>query len=165
MPRNMQIEFSQVIQRITDDSGKEQTADDIWSAFESEYLQAKSPYCFRDHHTVPDTHASEIRVLTAQVEKDGAAITIEGKGTGPIDAYVSALKRETGKDIKLYSYSEHSVGGGADATAIAFVEAEIDGRRLYGVGEHKNIVSASLEAVTCAVNRALRPNGGYGAGG
>ena len=158
MPRNLQIEFSQVIQRISDDSGKEQSPGDIWNAFESEYLEAKTPYRFHNHRSVPDTHASEIRRLTANLEKDGAEIVIEGKGTGPIDAYVDALKRETGQDIKVYSYSEHSVGGGADATAIAFVEAEVDGRRLYGIGQHKNIVSASLEAVTCAVNRALRAN-------
>jgi 2-isopropylmalate synthase len=158
MPRNLQIEFSQVVQHITDDTGKEQTPKDIWNAFENEYLEAKSPYCFLDHHTVADTHASEIRRLTATMQKDGAEIAIEGKGTGPIDAYVDALRSETGKDIKVYSYSEHSVGGGADATAIAFVEAEVDGRHLYGIGQHKNIVSASLEAVTCAVNRALRTN-------
>ncbi len=158
MPRNLQIEFSQVVQRITDDTGTEQTPDDIWSAFQSEYLEAKSPYRFLDHHTVTDTHASEIRRLTATVEKDGTAVALEGKGTGPIDAYVDALRRETGKDIKVYSYSEHSVGGGADATAIAFVEAEVDGRHLYGIGQHKNIVSASLEAVTCAVNRAIAAN-------
>ena len=73
-----------------------------------------------------------------------------------IDAFVDALSRETGLDIKVYSYSEHSVGGGANANAIAFVEAEVDGKRLYGVGKSANIVSASLIAVTCAVNRVLR---------
>ena len=158
MPRNLQIEFSQFVQRITEDTGKEQTPADIWNAFEAEYLQATSPYRFLDHHSVPDTHASEIRLLTATMQKDGAEITLKGKGTGPIDGYVDAFEGETGKDIKVYSYSEHSVGSGADATAIAFVEAEVDGQRLYGIGQHKNIVSASLEAVTCAVNRALRAN-------
>jgi 2-isopropylmalate synthase len=88
--------------------------------------------------------------------KDGGEIAIEGRGTGPIDAFVDAMKRETGKDIKVYSYSEHSVGMGSDATAIAFVETEVDGRRLYGVGRNSNIVTASLQAVTCAVNRAIR---------
>jgi len=88
--------------------------------------------------------------------KNGGEIAIEGRGTGPIDAFVDAMKRETGKDIKVYSYSEHSVGVGSDAAAIAFVETEVDGKRLYGVGRNANIVTASLQAVTCAVNRALR---------
>ena len=94
--------------------------------------------------------------MTAKVKKDGAEVTIEGSGNGPIDAYVDALKQDSGKDIKVFSYSEHSVGGGSDATAIAFVETEVDGKHLYGIGQDPNIVSASLIAVTCAVNRAIR---------
>ena len=156
MPRNLQIEFSRVVQEISDDTGREQKPEDIWNAFDKEYLSAAEPYAFIDHQTLPDTHASEIRRLTATLRKNGGEVIIEGRGTGPIDAYVDALKRETGKDIKVYSYSEHSVGIGADATAIAFVEAEVGGAHLYGVGRNPNIVTASLQAVTCAVNRALR---------
>jgi len=156
MPRNLQIEFSRVVQGISDDTGQEQKPEDIWSAFETEYLKAESPYGFVDHQTIPDTHASEIRRLTATVKKNGGEVTLEGRGTGPIDAYVDALTKETGKDIKVYSYSEHSVGMGADATAIAFVEAEVGGEKIYGVGRDPNIVTASLQAVTCAVNRALK---------
>lgn len=156
MPRNLQIEFSRVVQGISDDTGQEQKPEDIWSAFENEYLKAESPYGFVDHQTIPDTHASEIRRLTATVKKNGGEVKIEGRGTGPIDAYVDALTKETGKGIKVYSYSEHSVGMGADATAIAFVEAEVGGEKIYGVGRDPNIVTASLQAVTCAVNRALK---------
>ncbi len=87
--------------------------------------------------------------------KAGAPIGLAGKGTGPIAAYVDAISRDAGVDVKVFSYSEHSVGSGADATAIAFDEAEVNGRHLYGVGRSANIVSASLIAVTCAVNRAL----------
>ncbi len=156
MPRNLQIEFSGVVQGISDDTGKEQKPQDIWNAFETEYLNATEPYAILDHRTVPDTHATEVRLITATVRKNGSEVTLEGKGTGPIDAYVDALKRDSGQDIKIYSYSEHSVGVGADATAIAFVEAEVDGMKLYGVGRNPNIVTASLQAVSCAVNRANR---------
>jgi 2-isopropylmalate synthase len=156
MPRNLQIEFSRVVQGISDDTGQEQKPEDIWTAFETEYLKAETPYGFVDHQTIPDTHASEIRRLTATVKKNGGEVKIKGRGTGPIDAYVDALTKETGKDIKVYSYSEHSVGVGADATAIAFVEAEVGGEKIYGVGRDPNIVTASLQAVTSAVNRALR---------
>ncbi|MEQ9515599.1 2-isopropylmalate synthase, partial [Roseitalea porphyridii] len=148
MPRALQVEFSGVVQRISDDTGAEQKSEDIWKAFESEYLKANTPYAFVDHLTRVSTNASEVRLLTATMRKDGETIEIEGKGAGPIDAFVDALSKETGLDIKVYSYSEHSVGGGANATAIAFVEAEVDGRRLYGVGKSANIVSASLIAVT-----------------
>ncbi|MEK9905145.1 MAG: 2-isopropylmalate synthase [Rhodospirillales bacterium] len=158
MPRALQVEFSGVVQRISDATGAEQTSADIWSAFEKEYLDADTPFSFVDHMTRVATNASEVRLMTATMKKDGKEKDIEGKGSGPIDAFVDAMRKETGKEIKVFSYSEHSVGVGADATAIAFVEAEVDGKHLYGVGRSANIVSASLIAVTCAVNRALNSN-------
>jgi 2-isopropylmalate synthase len=118
------------------------------------------PYEFVEHQTRADTHASEKRLITATVKKNGMDVVIEGEGNGPIDAYVNALKKDSGKDIKVFSYSEHSVGGGSDASAIAFVETEVDGKHLYGIGQDPNIVSASLIAVTCAVNRAIRNGDG-----
>ena len=159
MPRALQVEFSGVVQQISDGTGEEQTSEDIWAAFEKEYLNAQSPYTFIEHVTRPGTHASEVRELTAKMTKAGAPVELAGKGTGPIDAYVDAISRDAGVDVKVFSYSEHSVGSGADATAIAFVEAEVNGRHLYGVGRSANIVSASLIAVTCAVNRALSAAG------
>lgn len=156
MPRALQVEFSGAVQKISDTSGEEQSPDDIWKAFNQEYLSAKTPYEFVEHQTRADTHASEKRLMTATVKKDGVNVAIEGEGNGPIDAYVDALKKDSRKDIKVFSYSEHSVGGGSDASAIAFVETEVDGKHLYGIGQDPNIVSASLIAVTCAVNRAIR---------
>ena len=156
MPRSLQVEFSGVVQKISDHTGEEQRPDDIWNAFETEYLAAILPYEFVNHVTTVDTHASEVRVMTASLKKDGKAVELEGRGNGPIDAYVDALRKDSGRDIKVFSYSEHSVGGGSDASAIAFVEAEVDGTHLYGIGQDPNIVSASLIAVTCAVNRAIR---------
>jgi len=155
MPRALQVEFAGVVQQISDGTGEEQTSDDIWLAFEKEYLNATTPYEFVEHVTRPGAHASEVRELSAKMRKGGEEIEIRGSGTGPIDAYVDAIGKDAAADVKVFSYSEHSVGSGADATAIAFVEAEVNGRRLYGVGRSPNIVSASLIAVTCAVNRAL----------
>ena len=156
MPRALQVEFSGAVQKISDSSGEEQTPEDIWKAFDQEYLSAKTPYEFIEHQTRADTHASEKRLMTATLKKNGIETVIEGSGNGPIDSYVDALKKDSGRDIKVFSYSEHSVGGGSDATAIAFVETEVDGKHLYGIGQDPNIVSASLIAVTCAVNRAIR---------
>ena len=159
MPRALQVEFSGAVQKISDTSGEEQSPDDIWKAFDQEYLSAKTPYEFVEHQTRADTHASEKRLMTATVKKNGVDVALEGEGNGPIDAYVDALKKDSDKDIKVFSYSEHSVGGGSDASAIAFVETEVDGKHLYGIGQDSNIVAASLIAITCAVNRAIR-NGG-----
>jgi len=156
MPRPLQIEFSKVVQNIADDSGEELTSDRIWQAFDAEYLSRNTPYEFIEHRTVPDTHASELRNIMAVVRKDGEDISVHGKGNGPIDAFINALKDEAGIEIKVIDYSEHAIGSGSDAAAIAYVETQTgDGRQLFGVGRDKNIVTASLRAVVSAVNRAV----------
>lgn len=155
MPRNLQIEFSTIIQKIADESGKELSPELIWEFFNQTYLDCETPYAFMDHRTTADTHASEIRSILAIVKKNGEEISLHGKGNGPIDAYVNALKEDTGIEISVMDYSEHAIGEGANANAIAYVEARTaDGKRIHGVGRHANIVTASLKAVTCAVNRA-----------
>jgi 2-isopropylmalate synthase len=157
MPRNLQIEFSNVVQGVADETGKEIASQMIWDSFEREYLANVTPFKFVDHRTTSDTHASEVRTIMAVVERDGEELSISGRGNGPIDAYVNALKEEAGVELQVTDYSEHAVGEGADATAVAYVETRTgDGERLFGVGRHPNIVTASLKAVTCAVNRAHR---------
>jgi len=156
MPRALQVEFSGVVQQKSDSTGREQTAADIWSAFETEYLDARRPYEFVEHVMRVGSHASEVRQLEATMLHNGKEITIVGNGNGPIDAFVNALAKASGQKINVFSYSEHSVGSGSNANAIAFVEAEVGGQRLYGVGRSGNIVTASLLAVTSAVNRKLR---------
>jgi 2-isopropylmalate synthase len=154
LPRRLQIEFSQVVQEIADASGKELSSADIWGAFERTYLKAPGPIEFLDHRTVPDTHASEQRRMAATVTLEGRQRELHGHGNGPIAAYVDALEAGAGIALRVLDYSEHAVGHGADATAVAYVEAEApDGRRLFGVGMHANIVTASLRAVTSAANR------------
>ena len=155
LPRRLQIEFSQVIQRITDDTGDEIMSEDIWDTFNQEYLNATAPFDFVEHCTVPDTHASERRNMTAVVRVDGVEKVISGKGNGPIDSYVDALNSQCDVDFKVIDYRERAIGAGADARAVAYVEIETTEGTLFGIGEHVNIVTASLRAVTCAVNRAI----------
>ena len=156
LPRRLQIEFSQIIQGLTEQSGDEILSEDIWKAFQAEYLDATTPFDIVEHRTVPDAHASELRNMTATVRVDGAQTTISGKGNGPIDAYVNALAEHCDVRFRVVDYSERAIGSGADARAVAFVEIETPDGTLFGVGEHPNIVTASLRAVTGAVNRAVR---------
>ena len=154
MPRGMQIEFSQVIQDIADGTGAEITPDRIWSSFVETYLNPIAPYAFVEHRTVPDTHASERRVLTATIKERGHTKHIKGQGNGPIDAFVDALGRDCGVSARVLGYHEHAVETGADAQAVAFVEmVNGSGVKRWGVGVHANIVTASLRAVVSAVNR------------
>ena len=156
LPRGLQIEFSHCVQEITDESGKELSAAEIFTAFRQHYLDNLSPYELVEYQTVPDSHASEVRRLTATVRENGTEREISGTGNGPIDAFVDAIREMSDIRLQVIDYSEHSAGKGADATAVAYVEVEVDGsdgQRLFGVGMHSNIVTASLRALLCAANR------------
>jgi len=157
LPRGMQIEFSKVVQRITDETEEEIPAARLREIFDREYLEQSGPYVFVDHRTVPDTHASEMRNMDATVTVDGVRRVIHGRGNGPIDAFVNALAADCGIEVKVLGFHEHATGRGADATAVAYIEAEgPGGESVYGVGTHPNIVTASLRAVVSAVNRIVR---------
>ena len=160
LPRSLQIEFSRLVQDVTDQSGTEISSEDIWKLFESEYLREDGPYRFVEHWSVPDTHASERRKLTATIRRHGEELTIVGRGNGPIAAFVDALESDCGVKISVKDYHEHALGRGADATAIAYIEiAGESGDTLFGVGVHPNITNASLRALLCAVNRHLARDG------
>ena len=154
LPRELQIDFSQKVQQITDGSGKEITSDELWRIFSETYLEGNGALRFVNHRSVPDAHASEIRVLTALIEDDGRLREIEGRGNGPIDAFVHAVNGACDTDLRVHDYSEHAMGRGADATAVAYVEtADGHGARIWGVGIDPNITAASLKAVVSAVNQ------------
>ena len=154
MPRGLQIEFSNQVQAITDKTGKELSAADIYAAFREHYLDNQVPYALVDYRTVPDTHASEIRRMTATVNENGVEREISGTGNGPIDAFVDAIREMTGIALQVIDYHEHSAGSGAGATAVAYIQVDSgDGHSLFGVGMHSNIVTASLHALLCAANR------------
>jgi 2-isopropylmalate synthase len=157
LPRRLQIEFSQVIQRIADGTGKEISPELIWNSFQSEYLaQPEAAYHFKSHRTLPDAHASDRRTLTAEMVVNGETVTLEGAGTGPIDAFIDALSRHSGLVLNLVDYREHAIGKGSSTEAAAFVELKRpDGSTLFGVGCDRNIVAASLKAVTSATNRLM----------
>ena len=155
MPRRLQIEFSRIIQDRTDGDGVEISSQGIFEAFNKAYIkQDTGKFEFVDYQTVPDTHASEVRNLTATIKKDGAIVDISGKGTGPIDSFIDGFTKYTGDEIKLVGYHEHSIGRGADTKAIAFIELEINKKSaLFGVGIDPNITKASLRAIISGVNR------------
>ena len=157
LPRMLQVEFSGVIQKVTDATGKEMASEELWSIFEKEYLDQDGPIGFGSYRTVPDAHASEIRRMTAEIVWNGEPRTIEGKGNGPIDGFIDALKNGLNLSMAVQSYHEHAVGKGADATAVAYVEVSTpDGGALFGVGRDPNIVAASLRAIVSAANRVAK---------
>ena len=156
LPRLLQIEFSQVIQKIADATGKELSAAEIHAIFEREYIAAVEPVTYVGHRT-RHTNTGTVEQLTIRLQIGGAETTVSGSGNGPVDAFVRALREKVGFPIHVQDYHEHAVGSGEDATAVAYVQLRIGTERsVYGVGLDPNIVMATLRAVTSAINRGIQ---------
>lgn len=157
LPRRLQIEFSQAVQKVTDATGKEMSAEDIWQVFQSEYLAPRAPYEYLSHHLEEDEGRPGIQRIRAKVREQGRERELVGEGNGPLDAFLHALR----EPFNIQSYEERAIGEGSDARAVAFVE--VGGAGLtgscFGVGMHVNIVTASLLAVLSAVDRAAAKAG------
>jgi len=156
LPRRLQIEFSRTIQTITEDTGTEISPVRMWEAFEHEYFHfpVDGSVELISHETTTGSSGAKV---TAQLTVNGEHRTVIGQGNGPIDAFVAALQADLGIDIDVVDYSEHAVGTGSDASAVAYVETQAgDGTVLWGVGRHDSILTASLRAIVSAVNRRRR---------
>ncbi|MEO5699681.1 MAG: 2-isopropylmalate synthase [Casimicrobiaceae bacterium] len=152
LPRLLQIEFSQVIQRMTDASSKELSAGEIHAAFEREYVGLAAPIAYVDHASRHEGNAEEIAVTLVI---DGVTQTLVGRGNGPVDAFVHALREHAHLPIHVQNYHEHALGSGEGALAAAYVQLRVgEEHATYGVGLDRNIVTATLRAVVSAVNRA-----------
>jgi 2-isopropylmalate synthase len=155
LPRRLQIEFSKTIQHITEDSGTEITPDSMWSAFQVEYQSSAPRLLLRGHDlhtTTSDGHART--EVSAQLELDGEAVSVVGEGLGPVEAFVHALCERWHVTFDVVDYSEHAIGSGADAQAVAYVESVGDeGTLKWGIGVDSNITTASLLAVLSAFER------------
>ncbi len=150
LPRRLQIEFSQVVQREMDALGTEFTANHLWQIFRKEFGM--------DVAQAPQYRLAEENgevTLNAKLHWDGQERVLEGKGTGPIDAFVQALSQSLDRSVRVMNYSEHAVGEGANAQAVAYVEVRVDdSHTVFGVGMDANIVSASIRAILSGVRRA-----------
>ncbi|OED41688.1 2-isopropylmalate synthase [Chromatiales bacterium (ex Bugula neritina AB1)] len=157
LPRRLQIEFSKVIQGISDITGKEIDSDQIWSAFQQEFIDSNTPLQFIEHHTEIENDNKGYRSIDAKILLNGTEHRVSGIGNGPIDAFVDSLKKHFDLDFRVVDYHQHATGRGSSAQSACYVEIQIGkGETRYGAGLHSNIVSASLVAVCSAVNRASR---------
>jgi 2-isopropylmalate synthase len=151
LPRRLQIEFSGVIQAVTDGEGGEVEPSRMGQIFQAEYLDRAEPLALNSVHT--SSAAGERDALEVGVYVGGERRVLTGVGNGPIDAFVDALA-DIGYDVRVLDYAEHALSSGTDATAAAYVECAIGGEVHWGVGIDPNILTASLRAVVSAVNRS-----------
>ena len=160
LPRKLQIEFSRVVQSHTDSAGGEVTSEALWRIFTDEYLPAADPSMKWGRF--------ELRRMRSESEMDGVVnlnvvlrdgpgeLETSGTGNGPVSAFIDVLGRQ-GVQLRLLDYVEHTLSAGGDALAASYIELEVNGKNLWGVGIDGDIATASLKALISAVNRALRP--------
>jgi 2-isopropylmalate synthase len=154
LPRRLQVEFSRVIQSITDEGG-EILPEMIKDTFDKTYLNTQSPMAYLGHRSNFDSSSSADSDVTAKVRMHDAEIEIAGSGNGPLSAFKNAIENRCRIKINLVDYQEHAIGAGAEASAAAYVEIETADRQTWwGVGVDANIVTASFQALVSAINRA-----------
>ena len=154
LPRRLQVEFSRVIQSITDEGG-EIIPETIKDTFDATYLNTQSPLAYLGHRSSFDSSSSADSDVTVKVRLNGDEVEVSGSGNGPLSAFKNALENECHIKVNLVDYEEHAIGSGAEASAAAYVEIETADRQAWwGVGVDANIVTASFQALVSAINRA-----------
>ncbi len=153
LPRRLQIEFSRVVQEHTDSAGGEVTPERMWEIFEAEFLGNGPRAGLLAHRAT--SRVDEKDALSCDVRVDGEIREIEGVGNGPVSAFEDALAT-IGVNVRVLDYAEHAMSAGGDARAAAYVECDVNGTTVWGVGIDGNIVTASLKAILSAVNRVAR---------
>ena len=157
LPRRLQIEFSSVIQRVTDDEGGEISGAEMWNIFSAEYLpDPAAPWGrFSLKSVKQDSDVDGETSIDAVIVDNGSEVKLTGTGNGPIAAFCHALGKH-GVDVRVLDYAEHAMSAGGDAKAASYLECAVDGTVLWGVGIDPSITTSSLKAIISAVNRAVR---------
>ena len=154
LPRRLQIEFSRVVQHEMDASGKELQAKDLWALFRKEYrldeIAAPKQRAMSETDEAGNTRVS----LKADVQLGGRTVSLQGEGTGPVDAFVAGLNATGLAQVRVMDYREHAIGSGANAQAVAYLELRVGDRTLYGVGVDADILTASLKGILSGLARA-----------
>jgi 2-isopropylmalate synthase len=154
LPRRLQIEFMQVVQRLAEATGEEVSPAQIWDAFRSAYLDTEGPLELIEHETRHHGGSEEHTTVAARIRYREVEHSIKGTGNGPIAAFATALANSCGLSLRVVDYHEHALTAGSDASAAAYVEVESgNGRVTWGVGLHHDILAASLQAIVSAANR------------
>ncbi|WP_279479972.1 2-isopropylmalate synthase [Aureimonas sp. SK2] len=159
LPRNLQVDFREDIQRITDEEGREVPVKRIYERFLERYVeQPGARFAYVEHVTRPEQGPSR-RTVTATIRDGERTVEIEGRGTGAIDGFIDGLSRHMGVELSVADYSEHSLQRGSNASAIAYMEIEHPGGRVFGAGIDQNATTASLRAIVAAANRIVDSQG------
>ena len=153
LPRRMQIDFSQVIQKQADETGKELDSKEIWESFENYYLKNNAKKISYNSHEIQSSKEKD--VIKLSLIENNKEIQIEGTGNGPIDAFINALNDHLSSDFKVSDYHQHSISSGSDASAAAYIEIQNKNSSDWGAGIDQNTTVASYKAILNCINKIL----------
>jgi 2-isopropylmalate synthase len=154
LPKQMHKEIGKVVNTIADAKGTELSSEEIRAAFAAEYLDRRSPVALEHFQT---TDRDGAVACDARVVLDGTTHALTASGNGPIDAFVRALGTTALPKFDVVSYAEHSLGAGAEAKAVSYIQVKLArGAAYFGAGIDTNIELASIKAIVSALNRAVR---------
>ena len=156
LPRRLQIDFSGIIQKIADETGKELEADLIWETFNKTYIEVNGKYEYLNHEIVSkiDENNKQIDAINLNLKINGKNLKLYGKGNGPIDSFIDALSTKFKLNLKVSDYQQNAISSGSDASAAAYIELLIKDKTFWGVGINPNTVVASFQAIINGINRS-----------
>jgi 2-isopropylmalate synthase len=155
LPRRLQIDFSKVIQKIADETGKELEADLIWKTFDESYINLNGVFEYIGHEITSENNSegTQIDVISLTIKKNGNKVILSGSGNGPIDSFINALSHNLKINIKVSDYHQHAISSGSDASAAAYIELLVEKESVWGAGIDPNTVIASFRAIVSGLNK------------
>jgi 2-isopropylmalate synthase len=157
LPKKLQVDFSQHVQRLADELGRELNAADIWETFRQAYFVKVDKRRFRLVDFEERRASDGDRLFSGTIEVDGRAQSVSGRGKGLISSVLATLKEAFALELEVLDYSEHALGTGTDARAATYIECTTpDGRTVWGVGIDQDVATASVRAILSAANSAVR---------
>lgn len=156
LPRRLQIDFSRVIQKIADKTGKELEADLIWETFKKNYININGKIGYVGHEITSknDSRGSQIDEIVLSINDNGENVSISGSGNGPIDSFINAMANYLKLNIKVSDYHQHAISSGSDASAAAYIELDVNKNTVWGIGIDSNTVIASFKAIISGLNKS-----------
>jgi 2-isopropylmalate synthase len=151
LPRWLQVELAQIVQRESETTRAEVGAARIHALFMAHFATEQGPSELTGYR-LDRRHGMD--TIDAEITRDGRRYRIQGSGRGAIEAFVDAWRRQFGQAVNVVDYAEHAIGEGTEADAAAYVLVSIDGQRSGGAAFDRDTVTASMGAVLAALNRA-----------
>src|SRR5699024_9825480 len=137
LPRRLQIEFSGIVQALTDSERGEVAPEKRCGCFTDENLPAAGERRRWGRLGRPDRDpgctSDGADRITATLLIDGEEHQVTGIGNGPLDGFVKALS-EHQIEVRILDYAEHALTEGDDSLAASYIECEIGDRIFWGVG-------------------------------